>query len=99
MRVLKISAQPNALLISFNRMIILRMIFISQIEKLAKKILTMPLEIVVGERSTVNKDITQVWLAAPPTCKTRAGTHYRELLILRVPTQHVLIFWSRLLWH
>lgn len=38
--------------------------FPKQIEKLAKKILTLPLEIVVGERSTVNKDITQVsaWL-------------------------------------
>lgn len=34
--------------------------FPKQIESLAKKILKTPLEIVVGERSTVNKDITQV---------------------------------------
>lgn len=34
--------------------------FPKQIEKLAKAILRTPLEIVVGERSTVNKDITQV---------------------------------------
>jgi ATP-dependent RNA helicase DDX46/PRP5 len=34
--------------------------FPKQIEKLAKSILKLPLEIVVGERSTVNKDITQI---------------------------------------
>lgn len=34
--------------------------FPKQIEKLAKAILRAPLEIVVGERSTVNKDITQI---------------------------------------
>ena len=34
--------------------------FPKQIEKLAKTVLRLPLEIVVGERSTVNKDITQV---------------------------------------
>ena len=34
--------------------------FPKQIEKLAKNVLQYPLEIVVGERSTVNKDITQV---------------------------------------
>ena len=34
--------------------------FPKQIEKLAKSILKTPLEIVVGERSTVNKDITQI---------------------------------------
>src|SRR5690348_14613961 len=33
--------------------------FPKQIEKLARQILHLPLEIVVGERSTVNKDITQ----------------------------------------
>lgn len=33
--------------------------FPKQIEKLAKSVLKLPLEIVVGERSTVNKDITQ----------------------------------------
>jgi superfamily II DNA/RNA helicase len=33
--------------------------FPKQIEKLAKSVLKFPLEIVVGERSTVNKDITQ----------------------------------------
>lgn len=33
--------------------------FPKQIEKLAKTVLRLPLEIVVGERSTVNKDITQ----------------------------------------
>ena len=34
--------------------------FPKQIEKLAKTVLRLPLEIVVGERSTVNKDITQI---------------------------------------
>jgi ATP-dependent RNA helicase DDX46/PRP5 len=34
--------------------------FPKTIEKLAKSILRAPLEIVVGERSTVNKDITQI---------------------------------------
>jgi ATP-dependent RNA helicase DDX46/PRP5 len=34
--------------------------FPKQIEKLAKSMLRFPLEIIVGERSTVNKDITQV---------------------------------------
>lgn len=34
--------------------------FPKQIEKLAKSVLQHPLEIVVGERSTVNKDITQI---------------------------------------
>jgi ATP-dependent RNA helicase DDX46/PRP5 len=34
--------------------------FPKTIEKLAKGILRAPLEIVVGERSTVNKDITQI---------------------------------------
>jgi ATP-dependent RNA helicase DDX46/PRP5 len=34
--------------------------FPKQIEKLAKTVLRMPLEVVVGERSSVNKDITQV---------------------------------------
>ena len=34
--------------------------FPKQIEKLAKSILKAPLEIVVGERSTVNKDIAQI---------------------------------------
>lgn len=33
--------------------------FPKQIEKLAKTVLRLPLEVVVGERSTVNKDITQ----------------------------------------
>jgi len=33
--------------------------FPKQIEKLAKSVLKFPLEIIVGERSTVNKDITQ----------------------------------------
>jgi ATP-dependent RNA helicase DDX46/PRP5 len=33
--------------------------FPKQIEKLAKTVLKLPLEIIVGERSTVNKDITQ----------------------------------------
>lgn len=34
--------------------------FPKQIEKLARSMLTHPLEIIVGERSTVNKDITQI---------------------------------------
>ena len=34
--------------------------FPKQIEKLAKTVLRLPLEVVVGERSSVNKDITQV---------------------------------------
>lgn len=34
--------------------------FPKQIEKLAKSVLRLPLEIVVGERSTVNKDIAQI---------------------------------------
>ncbi len=34
--------------------------FPKQIEKLAKAVLTMPLEIQIGERSTVNPDITQI---------------------------------------
>ena len=34
--------------------------FPKQIEKLAKSVLRLPLEVVVGERSTVNKDITQI---------------------------------------
>jgi ATP-dependent RNA helicase DDX46/PRP5 len=34
--------------------------FPKQIEKLARSVLRLPLEIIVGERSTVNKDITQV---------------------------------------
>ncbi|KAJ1438172.1 P-loop containing nucleoside triphosphate hydrolase protein [Ochromonadaceae sp. CCMP2298] len=34
--------------------------FPKQIEKLARAVLKLPLEIVVGERSTVNKDITQI---------------------------------------
>lgn len=34
--------------------------FPKQIEKLARNVLKLPLEIIVGERSTVNKDITQI---------------------------------------
>lgn len=34
--------------------------FPKQIEKLARSVLRLPLEIIVGERSTVNKDITQI---------------------------------------
>ena len=34
--------------------------FPKQIEKLAKTVLRLPLEVVVGERSSVNKDITQM---------------------------------------
>jgi ATP-dependent RNA helicase DDX46/PRP5 len=34
--------------------------FPKAIEKLAKTILKFPLEIIIGERSTVNKDITQI---------------------------------------
>lgn len=34
--------------------------FPKQIEKVAKSILKYPLEIIVGERSSVNKDITQI---------------------------------------
>ena len=34
--------------------------FPKQIEKLARQVLRLPLEIIVGERSTVNKDITQI---------------------------------------
>ena len=58
--------------------------FPKQIEKLAKSILKAPLEIVVGERSTVNKDIAQIVSVCMCTCMCVVIYNYDTLSSVNV---------------